>query len=358
MVDSSFISPLSGEWCGFSRPKAKSGSLTLWKDVIIESKDSRKGASVYHASGRGASHWRGHVIPFNLSISCNLVSSYLTLDKMHCGREYTNSNRYSDCQFGYCEPKALHNFLSSESCFVDGYSPGMASNRPPNVIVKWSGSQSGVVKLVRLSPPPSSSSLSSPSSSVPVEAGDESSKERGDVDERHMWSSWLAVHLNVGPHAQAQAQESSSSAGTESVDGIKAPAVGYDASASVPPTTQVDLNVQAMSPPPVPPSTRVPAAQAQICHDLSRAAFPARTPRAHGFDAQAPQSASSTTMSQPRPPGGPSEADICKLCYSAVIDAVILPCGHFAVCYDCGTNLDVCPFDRLHITKLQPIYRV
>ena len=79
------------------RSKAN-GSLTLWKDVVIGSKETAR-ASVYHASGRGISQWRGLNIPFDLSLSCNLVSSYLTLDKLHTSNQYKNATKY-DCQFG------------------------------------------------------------------------------------------------------------------------------------------------------------------------------------------------------------------------------------------------------------------
>jgi len=79
------------------RSKAN-GSLTLWKDVVIGSKETAR-ASVYHASGRGISHWRGLDIPFDLSLSCNLVSSYLMLDKLHTSNQYKNATKY-DCQFG------------------------------------------------------------------------------------------------------------------------------------------------------------------------------------------------------------------------------------------------------------------
>lgn len=49
---------------------------------------------------------------------------------------------------------------------------------------------------------------------------------------------------------------------------------------------------------------------------------------------------------------------LCRICYGALIDCVLIPCGHLAVCLSCALQLEVCPYDRLTIQKVQPVYRV
>ena len=51
------------------------------------------------------------------------------------------------------------------------------------------------------------------------------------------------------------------------------------------------------------------------------------------------------------------DTDMCKICYAERIDAVILPCGHFAICRVCGAKLDECPICRQEIQKIQVVYR-
>ncbi len=47
----------------------------------------------------------------------------------------------------------------------------------------------------------------------------------------------------------------------------------------------------------------------------------------------------------------------CKICFEHSIDAVIMPCGHFAICMDCGIGLNKCPICRKPIHKIQRIFR-
>jgi len=48
--------------------------------------------------------------------------------------------------------------------------------------------------------------------------------------------------------------------------------------------------------------------------------------------------------------------NLCKIDFVNPIDCVILPCGHFVVCKDCGSQLRHCPIDRSQIEKIQPIF--
>ena len=52
------------------------------------------------------------------------------------------------------------------------------------------------------------------------------------------------------------------------------------------------------------------------------------------------------------------ENDLCRICYANVIDCVLLPCAHLAVCVSCAIQLDQCPYDRQRIDKVLPVYRV
>jgi hypothetical protein len=52
-----------------------------------------------------------------------------------------------------------------------------------------------------------------------------------------------------------------------------------------------------------------------------------------------------------------SDVDMCKICFAERIDAVILPCGHFAICRTCGAKLDECPICRQDIERVQVVYR-
>ena len=54
----------------------------------------------------------------------------------------------------------------------------------------------------------------------------------------------------------------------------------------------------------------------------------------------------------------PNATDLCRICFSGQIDCVLIPCGHLAVCTHCARRLDCCPFDRIKIQRLHPVYRV
>lgn len=50
--------------------------------------------------------------------------------------------------------------------------------------------------------------------------------------------------------------------------------------------------------------------------------------------------------------------NICHICCSSLIDCVLLPCGHLAACLTCAKKIEICPYDREIIQKLQPVFRV
>ena len=58
------------------------------------------------------------------------------------------------------------------------------------------------------------------------------------------------------------------------------------------------------------------------------------------------------------------DKDTCKICFTEKINAVILPCGHFALCIDCAKNLlrrnprnTKCPICRNAVTNITQIYK-
>ena len=318
-------SPLAfgGSWCGFSRFKL-GGATTQWTDLHLT--DLPTSMSMKRADGQGISVWRGKEIPFTLHVSLTSceksgVPTSARLTKVHTSRAYSNSNEYI-CNVGYCPPEALHAFLSNGDTFEfsnpgfmlytknlgqeeeedDGTAKtGMASyfrRESPNVIFKKEdGSGGGMVKLVRVDTPIM----------------------------RELWNSWLAVQ---------RSRWSSSPSPSLSLSLSSLPREPACLLESRP--TAAILSTSA--------STAAAAAAAAATHS---------SPKENISPPPAPFAASSTALDTSIP-----ERDICKLCYNAPIDAVILPCGHFALCYACGINLDECPFDRVAIDKLQLIYRV
>lgn len=51
------------------------------------------------------------------------------------------------------------------------------------------------------------------------------------------------------------------------------------------------------------------------------------------------------------------EEELCKICYDARIDCVLLPCGHMAICYKCSRKLNACPVCRKTITEAKVVFR-
>jgi hypothetical protein len=46
----------------------------------------------------------------------------------------------------------------------------------------------------------------------------------------------------------------------------------------------------------------------------------------------------------------------CVICFNHTRDSVIIPCGHFYVCYECGIQCTICPICRGEIEKVQKVY--
>ncbi|KAF9134921.1 RING finger protein 34 [Mortierella sp. 14UC] len=87
---------------------------------------------------------------------------------------------------------------------------------------------------------------------------------------------------------------------------------------------------------------------------------------------QQQQQKSSSTATAPTPQassansngGGPGAADdehLCKICYEASLNCVMLNCGHMSTCMDCGKKVmdgpRVCPICREYVLKLLHVFR-
>ena len=242
----------------------------------------------------------------------------------------------------------------------------LSSGQQPNVIVKWSDA-TGVVKLVRLSHAADGvgdgAGVNTGTGTGVCDSGDSSGKPAALSAEGHsegrcmrkMWTSWLAVHFDAMELVTEGGQAGKGTAGGTKADvsssssGVSAD-VGAGVGGAAPKLLRRVENM---------PTAHGTAAVAGSPSGAARAAVtgelplppPPRPPPSSTAAVTAAAAAAAAAAVIP-------EADMCKLCYSAAIDTVILPCGHFAVCMDCGIHLDTCPFDRCSIEKLQPIYRV
>ena len=50
--------------------------------------------------------------------------------------------------------------------------------------------------------------------------------------------------------------------------------------------------------------------------------------------------------------GGNSENELCKICMDAIIDCVLLECGHMVTCTSCGRRLHECPICRNFVVRV------
>ncbi len=46
------------------------------------------------------------------------------------------------------------------------------------------------------------------------------------------------------------------------------------------------------------------------------------------------------------------ESELCKICMDAMIDCVLLECGHMVTCTQCGRRLNECPICRNFVVRV------
>ena len=54
---------------------------------------------------------------------------------------------------------------------------------------------------------------------------------------------------------------------------------------------------------------------------------------------------------------GDEDSERCKICMDAIIDCVLLECGHMVTCKKCGKQLSDCPICRQNIARIVHVFR-
>ncbi|KAI0216903.1 E3 ubiquitin-protein ligase RNF34, partial [Lamellibrachia satsuma] len=49
--------------------------------------------------------------------------------------------------------------------------------------------------------------------------------------------------------------------------------------------------------------------------------------------------------------------DLCKVCMAAIIDCVLLDCGHMVTCTKCGKRMAECPMCRQYVVRVVHTFR-
>jgi len=52
------------------------------------------------------------------------------------------------------------------------------------------------------------------------------------------------------------------------------------------------------------------------------------------------------------------EDDVCKVCMDAIVNCILLECGHMVSCTDCGKRLAECPICRRYVSRVVHVFRV
>jgi len=52
-----------------------------------------------------------------------------------------------------------------------------------------------------------------------------------------------------------------------------------------------------------------------------------------------------------------NDDDLCKVCMDAVVDCILLECGHMVTCTNCGKRLAECPICRRYVSRVVHVFR-
>lgn len=52
-----------------------------------------------------------------------------------------------------------------------------------------------------------------------------------------------------------------------------------------------------------------------------------------------------------------SEVDLCKVCMDAIIDCILLECGHMVACTQCGRRMAECPICRHYVSRVVHVFK-
>lgn len=71
-----------------------------------------------------------------------------------------------------------------------------------------------------------------------------------------------------------------------------------------------------------------------------------------------PGAAATTTSAATSSSAHPDvDSQLCKICWDAVIDCVLLECGHMVTCTDCGRRMSECPICRQYVVRAVHVFR-
>lgn len=52
-----------------------------------------------------------------------------------------------------------------------------------------------------------------------------------------------------------------------------------------------------------------------------------------------------------------SDDHLCRICMDAVIDCVLLECGHMVTCTKCGMRMSECPICRQYVVRAVHVFK-
>uniref|UniRef100_H9GU76 RING-type domain-containing protein n=1 Tax=Anolis carolinensis TaxID=28377 RepID=H9GU76_ANOCA len=58
-----------------------------------------------------------------------------------------------------------------------------------------------------------------------------------------------------------------------------------------------------------------------------------------------------------KPPLNEEEDNLCRICMDAVIDCVLLECGHMVTCTKCGKRMSECPICRQYVVRAVHVFK-
>lgn len=52
-----------------------------------------------------------------------------------------------------------------------------------------------------------------------------------------------------------------------------------------------------------------------------------------------------------------ADENLCRICMDAIIDCVLLECGHMVTCTKCGKRMSECPICRQYVVRAVHVFR-
>lgn len=80
----------------------------------------------------------------------------------------------------------------------------------------------------------------------------------------------------------------------------------------------------------------------------------------YSFLKQFPHTSFHLSVSPPDGEKGPltvQDDNLCRICMDAVIDCVLLECGHMVTCTKCGKRMNECPICRQYVVRAVHVFK-